>query len=825
MKINAQAKSPILPKRFTNTVYDVKFLKISENKRWLAFQKAYDTNSDTLVVVDSRNPNKVYFQKPDAVPFYTTFTNRGYLFSRGSRNAELLQLPSSKPMIWTDVQEGFYDDKENVIVLLSNKLLSVISEQGQLLSTLQDVKKIITKGDSRFAVVQGSGGESLFRISGKHFTKIYSSPDQISFVLHDDHLSIILMEEIGDKKQIRWIKGSRSEILSFNKDSEINIKTAEAVSLKEGKEYIVKVLFDKKRRKKDDVDIWYANDRTLQTKFYDDSVENTFLWRPEVNEFKVLANTDKHKIAFFGNANYLMSFNPFQHQDYLYNGAKHSVKFYNVQKDKEEELQLFGRSIVSDPKGRFLLNVQNNYWQLYDLNTLSQKQIPLQLVKSIKHKLLRVYFSEDGEKIIFEDIGKIFEYNSKEGVLKSIPLIENYEAEILNGKTATYINGFNFYTNTYESSKPLLIKLYDRENNKTALVIYDGKKVRNVIPPTEENISAITATEDLKDVAYCRSTIRSPQNIILNSSKKEKEVFETNRHDLNTLKRLRSEMITYDNEGGNSLKGVLIYPLNYSKEKKYPMVVSIYEIQRHNSNKYLKDGFNAPSAGFNVRDFIEKGYFVFLPDIVFGEKGTGESALDCVHSGLDALKNIQEIDFDKVGLIGFSHGGYEANFIATRSKRFAAYVAGAGNSDLVRSYFSYNYNFNSPFYFQFENGQYEMGQPFFSDKKRYIDNSPVYHADKVSAPILLWTGTKDKNINWEQTMEYFLSLKRSEKSAIALFYPEETHGLQKPKNQLDLYTRIEDWFDYFLKQKEVEWISKGIKKKDATKHPSLTYIK
>ncbi|MBT2623677.1 prolyl oligopeptidase family serine peptidase [Chryseobacterium sp. ISL-6] len=810
VRIHSQGAVTPLPKRFINTVYDVKFLKISDNKRWLSFQKSYETNSDTMVIVDVRKPDRIYYQKPDAVAFYTTFTNNGYLFSRGRGDVEILKLPSLKPVKWNDVKEGFYDKKENTIILLRDKTLTVMSEEGQMLGALQGVKKIIGKGESRFAVVSGSDEESLFRISGRNFKKIYTSPNQISSVISDNHSSLILIEEKGDKKEIKWVDGSESKVLHFNNGSEASIKTAEAVSLKEGKQYLLKVLLNKKRREKDDVDIWFSNDKTLQTKFYDDTVENTLLWEPLVKKVTVLTATDDHKMSFFGNPDHLLSFNPFQHQDYRSNGPKYSVKLYNVQKDREENLQIDGRSIISDPKGRFLLNVKNNYWQLYDLATLSQKQIPLQLARSSKYKPLKVYFSDDGERIVFEGIGKMSEYIIKDGVLRSVPLIEGYESEILNGNRDTYINGFNFYTNTYKPEKPLLIKLYDRNNNKTALVSYDGKKIRIIIKPTEESISVIVTSRDMKDLMYCRSTMGSPPTIIFNTGNKERELFKTNKHDRNTLKGLRSEIMTYQNKNGDSLKGVLIYPLNYTEDKKYPMVVSIYEKQLYFSNKYLKDGFDAPSAGLNVRDFVQKGYFIFLPDIVFGKKGTGESALDCVHSGLDALEKINEIDFDRVGLIGFSHGGYETNFIATRSKRFAAYVAGAGNSDLVRSYFSYNYNFNSPFYFQFENGQYEMDQPFFSDKNLYTDNSPIYHADSVSAPILLWTGTKDQNINWEQTMQYFLSLKRSGKPSIALFYPEEGHGLRKTKNQLDLFIRVEDWFDYFLKQKNTEWIRKGL---------------
>jgi len=102
-----------------------------------------------------------------------------------------------------------------------------------------------------------------------------------------------------------------------------------------------------------------------------------------------------------------------------------------------------------------------------------------------------------------------------------------------------------------------------------------------------------------------------------------------------------------------------------------------------------------------------------------------------------------------------------------------------------------------------------MPGDFTSHKELYIDNSPVYHAEKVKAPILLWTGKKDENIDWQQSMEFYLALKRNHKPVIALFYPDDDHSLQKIENRVDLYSRISQWFDFHLKDiKSSEWILK-----------------
>ncbi len=87
-----------------------------------------------------------------------------------------------------------------------------------------------------------------------------------------------------------------------------------------------------------------------------------------------------------------------------------------------------------------------------------------------------------------------------------------------------------------------------------------------------------------------------------------------------------------------------------------------------------------------------------------------------MHSGLDFLGKFKGIDKNRIGLTGHSHEGYETNFIATHSNRFASYISSAGHSDIVRAYFSYSYKFNIPFYWQFENQQYEMFKPFAKDK-------------------------------------------------------------------------------------------------------------
>jgi dipeptidyl aminopeptidase/acylaminoacyl peptidase len=106
-----------------------------------------------------------------------------------------------------------------------------------------------------------------------------------------------------------------------------------------------------------------------------------------------------------------------------------------------------------------------------------------------------------------------------------------------------------------------------------------------------------------------------------------------------------------------------------------------------------------------------------------------------------------------------------------------------------------------------------MPGSFEDYKELYIQNSPIYAVSKVNAPIFLWTGMRDRNIDWNQVMEFYLGLKRNKKDAVALFYPDEAHGFWKRPNQLDIAQRLKDWFDYFLKDKKnIPWIDQQMQK-------------
>lgn len=161
-------------------------------------------------------------------------------------------------------------------------------------------------------------------------------------------------------------------------------------------------------------------------------------------------------------------------------------------------------------------------------------------------------------------------------------------------------------------------------------------------------------------------------------------------------------------------------------------------------------------------------------------------------------------------MFGHSFGGYETNFIISQTNIFAAAVSGAGISDIISMYFNIgkSFDFQSDM-FRFENQQWRMGKSLYDDKEAYLRNSPIMHAENVKTPLLLWTGKNDRIVPWNQSISYYLALRKLGVKNEMLVYPDEEHSLANPSNQTDLSKRMMAWFDHLLKgYPEPEWISK-----------------
>jgi acetyl esterase/lipase len=270
----------------------------------------------------------------------------------------------------------------------------------------------------------------------------------------------------------------------------------------------------------------------------------------------------------------------------------------------------------------------------------------------------------------------------------------------------------------------------------------------------------------------------------------------------------KSELIHYRNADGVPLSGILIKPENFDPNKKYPMLVYIYEKLSQNLHNFVlpKEG-----TSINTTYYVSNGYLVFMPDIVYTVGYPGQSALKCVLPGIDAVVDLGCVDEKAIGIQGHSWGGYQIAYMITQTKRFRAVAAGAPVSNMTSAYDGIRWGSGLPRQFQYERTQSRIGGSLWQFPMRFVENSPVFMADRVQTPIMMLHNDQDDAVPWYQGIEYYLALRRLGKEVYLFNYPGEFHGLRKKVNQRDYTVRMQQFFDHYLKGAPAPvWLAEGV---------------
>lgn len=270
-----------------------------------------------------------------------------------------------------------------------------------------------------------------------------------------------------------------------------------------------------------------------------------------------------------------------------------------------------------------------------------------------------------------------------------------------------------------------------------------------------------------------------------------------------------AELISYISNDGEPLQGVLYKPGNFDPSKKYPMIAYFYE--RHTDDLH---NFFGPGPSFSTISpslYASQGYVVFMPDIPYKIGYPGESAVASVLPGVQAVLRLGFVDPKRVGIQGQSWGGYQVAYLVTESNMFAAACAGAPVSDMFSAYGGIRWGSGLVREFQYEHGQSRIGGSIWDKPLRYLENSPVFHADKVQTPLLMMSNDADGSVPWYQGIEYFTALRRLDKPVWMVTYNGDDHNLTKWPNRKDWSVRMLQFFDHYLKGAPTPvWMAKGI---------------
>jgi dipeptidyl aminopeptidase/acylaminoacyl peptidase len=274
----------------------------------------------------------------------------------------------------------------------------------------------------------------------------------------------------------------------------------------------------------------------------------------------------------------------------------------------------------------------------------------------------------------------------------------------------------------------------------------------------------------------------------------------------------RSELIEYVNADGKRLKAILTRPENFDPNKKYPLMVYIYEELTTGLHTY-----NAPNVGtsINIPRYVSNGYVVLRPDIVYETGYPGQSAEKCVIPAVQTVLAMGFIDPKRIGIQGHSWGGYQITYLVTRTNMFTAVEAGASVSNMISAYGGIRWGTGMSRAFQYEKTQSRIGAPPWDAPLQFIENSPIFWVKKVQTPYLTIHNDEDDAVPWYQGIEWFTAMRRLGKEAYMFSFNGEKHGLRDRSNMKYWTVHMDEFFDHYLLGKpRPEWMDKGVSYQD-----------
>ncbi|SFU78101.1 Prolyl oligopeptidase family protein [Pustulibacterium marinum] len=793
---------------FVNRFETISQPQMSANARWLSLHSSYANGVDSVWVFDSHRAKEVIGVR--TAVRHERFVGKEHLVLQQGTQVELWNLRTDAHRylqgvanLWT-VEQGThfwmgYNASGGLQTLESR------SEVGDIKGTLHHVFRVLkVMEDTLYAVQYIQDTYRVVAWEAGNAKVLYTSPFPIVDMSVSEHgVQVLLYEQVPEQRALqpvfvdtkRKLTKSLADLLAVSKEAHLHLEELEA-----GTSYLVRMRTKVAHEQASVAQIWYGDEPNLERQFYPEDSLAYYVWEPKAAILKSIVGPAGSKFSGLHSDRWLLCSETLWEQDTLGHRPVRLSRYDWVNQQRKLIDTVYQDTYLVG-KGAYLLYPMKKQWRLYEVGTGKKEVLQVEGAR-----LQRPYASADGTAIWFGSDAGIWKYGLASKQWEQLEHSEVFQTRIVSGNRM--YGGYPQGIHRYEVAADKMVwELKDSLGNRSWRYGTYGRRLTNSSGKYRDFVGL---SKDTKTVVYLEEDYnQAPKLCVQTSGKAPKMLYQSNPFDTG-IQLLQQERIHYTNSDGIPLQGVLYYPIGYEANRKYPMVVHIYQVQHEQTNRYPMPAFGQRNNdAFPLRLLLESGYFVYLPDIVYGDAGTGLSALDCVHWGLDALGKRLDIDWEHLGLLGHSHGGYETNFIATHSNRFAAYCSGAGNSDLVRSYFSFNDNFKRPFYYQFEDGQYEMPTSFVKDPQLYIDNSPVYHVANVQAPILLWTGQQDQNIYWEQTMEFYIALRRYGKKVLMVLYPDEKHTIYQPKASEDLTMRVLEWFGYYLKgDKSMDWIDK-----------------
>ncbi len=342
----------------------------------------------------------------------------------------------------------------------------------------------------------------------------------------------------------------------------------------------------------------------------------------------------------------------------------------------------------------------------------------------------------------------------------------------------------------YHWTKEGELYLVYAEGFRNKLASYTGNAERKDLPdpPVNPGEFAVSSTGE---IAFVGQSATAPQELWFRNAQGEAHQVTHLNDALKSLGLITPEFYKYKSFDGVQIEAALLRPSGYDAKSKLPTVILVH---------------GGPTG--NWRDSVEawgqllvaRGYLVMYPN-VRGSTGYGEKFVEMnradwgggdfkdVMAGVDDLVAKGFADPARLGIGGWSYGGYMSEWGVTQTDRFKAAVSGAGMANLISEFGTEN----GPAY-----DEWFFGTPY-EHPERFLNSSPFIYIKNAKTPTLILQGEADPVDPIGQSQELYRGLKRYGVDAELVLYPREPHGFQEAKHRTDVLTRMLAWFDKYLK--------------------------
>ena len=417
-----------------------------------------------------------------------------------------------------------------------------------------------------------------------------------------------------------------------------------------------------------------------------------------------------------------------------------------------------------------------------DLRTLSEKPLVIQPGRDADPS-----YSPDGKWIAFHSQGGTLNYFAA----RHVALVPSGGGKIRyltdNPKVDVFRGGNSFSWS--KDSRTLYFTAGHGVRDYLVRVDLSSGRIERV---TERVASAPSFTPDLSRAIFLKASDDRPSEVTLLDGGKESRLTDAGAS-LAEYSAVHPKKVSWKSRDGLPIEGILLLPFNYQPGQRVPLLVELHG----GPTGVVTDSFPVPRT-YPTQAFLEKGYAILAPNfrgsVNYGAEfrlknidSQGFGDFDDVMSGVDSLIEQGIADSNRLGVMGWSYGGYLTAWIIGHTDRFKAASVGAPATDWI-TYYGQSDGPRSTMMTYFGGTPWEKPEA-------YSRHSPRTGIANIHTPALLQVGGLDINHN----SEIYWSLTDRKIPVEYVVYPREGHGIAEPAHQRDLLERNLSWFSRWLR--------------------------